>query len=87
MIEIQKGACISCKFRHSCCPYDYPWDEPCKHWKIGPCYSCIYNTEDEMTEEETLEWFKRGCDAEYPGGCKKYKRNWKKFFNIRKRIV
>lgn len=87
MNKILKGNCISCKFRHNC------WHHPasrrnrrCVHWKVGMCYSCIYNPE-EMTDEKELEWAKRGCEAEYPGGCRKYKRDWKKFFSIRKRIV
>ena len=32
-----------------------------------------------MPDEEFL---KRGCEAEYPGGCRKFERDWKKTFEF-----
>lgn len=70
-----RGICHTCDFRHSCCPYELPQDgKKCKHWKLGKCYTCKHlNDTDE-------NWFKRGCEAEYPGGCNNYKRDWRKLF-------
>ena len=63
--------CSDCDYRHACCPWINEVLEKrqgCKHWKLGGCYSCIFNT-DYVTDEE---WFKRGCETWYPGKCKKY---------------
>ena len=70
--------CSSCDSRHSCCPHNPHTDGRCKHWKLGHCYTCKFvNDNDDV-------WFARGCEAEYPSGCKKYKRNWKKTFEVLK---
>ena len=68
--------CGSCYFRHSCLrdlPIRY---EQCKHWKLGKCYTCKYK------DAPDEEWFKRGCESECFGGCKKYKRDWKKTWEL-----
>lgn len=72
MIKIIKGICSSCDFRHSCFIYNPSLDGCCKHWKLGKCYTCKFVDDDDNV------WFARGCETEYPGGCKKYKRNWKR---------
>lgn len=69
--------CGSCDFRHSYCRHNPPVG-CCKHWKLGKCYTCKFVDDDDNA------WFTRGCEAEYPSGCKKYKRNWKKTFEILK---
>ena len=76
MEKIVKGICHSCDFRHSCCPHCLPEDDNCKHWKLGKCYTCKFVDDDEDA------WFARGCEAECFSGCKKYKRDWKKNFEI-----
>lgn len=78
MEKIVKGICHSCDFRHSCCPHCPPEDDNCKHWKLGKCYTCKFVDDDEDS------WFARGCEAECFSGCRKYKRDWKKTFEILK---
>lgn len=79
MDEIIKGSCLSCFYRHRCCPHELPLEDNCKHWKIGKCYTCKF-----IDETDDNEWLERGCEAECFGGCKKYKRDWKKTFNLLK---
>jgi len=73
MPEIYKGDCHSCLYRHSCCPH--PIDEDCKYWKLGKCYTCKFVDDDD-------EWDARGCETWCFGGCKQYKRSWKKTFEL-----
>ena len=76
MPEIYKGDCHSCLYRHSCCPYPLLLEHDCKYWKLGKCYTCKFVDADED------EWYKRGCETWCFGGCKKYKRDWKKTFKL-----
>lgn len=70
--------CHWCQYRHGGCSYSQP--EPyCKEFKLGGCLSCKYHfpkNGKEFTEEETDQWFKRGCETFYPSSlyCKKRKR-------------
>ena len=74
MREVIKRNCHSCLYRHGGCDRKLPDSNGCKHWKLGKCYTCKFiNVDDD-------EWFKRGCETWCFGGCKKYKRNWKKTF-------
>lgn len=77
----RKGICHDCEYRHCSCDHPRPWEtnELCKHWRLGKCYMCKHYKED-MTEEETDEWFKRGCEGWFPTAkyCSKFKRDWKK---------
>lgn len=75
MYKIIKGSCHSCYYRHRYCP---PKDDICKHWKLGKCYTCKFVDDNEDA------WYERGCESECFGGCKKYKRNWKKTFELLK---
>lgn len=82
-MKIMRGICRTCKFRHRWCKafrhrhYKYPREDIfCKHWKLGKCYICKFV---DMPDEEFL---KRGCEAEYPGGCRKFERDWKKTFEF-----
>ena len=68
--------CHSCLFRH-CCRWDFnkmfpnapdEWDN-CKHWKLGKCYTCKF-VDDAYNNEDS--WFKRGCESECFGGCRRY---------------
>lgn len=77
--DIVRGICSSCQFRHSPCPHWSLSKEPCKHWKLGKCYTCKF------LDDSDEEWFKRGCESECLSGCGKYKRDWKRTFNILKR--
>lgn len=73
--------CHFCANRHGC-RYDfdkmfevrhgYMFKSECKHWRIGGCLFCKHLTD---TEEN---WFHRGCETWCFGGCKKFKRNWKR---------
>ena len=76
MGKIEKGTCMTCKFRHSCCPHDYPHGSRCKYWKRGKCYVCKF------VDAPDEDFFKRGCEAEYPSGCRKFERDWKKTFEL-----
>lgn len=78
MDKIVKGICHSCEFRHSCCPHWSLENDNCKHWKLGKCYTCKFVDDDDDA------WFKRGCEAECFSGCRKYKRDWKKTFELLK---
>jgi hypothetical protein len=79
MDKITKGICQTCDFRHSMCPHYIPLKKKdCKWWKLGQCYTCKFVDDDDDS------WFARGCECEYPSGCKKYKRDWKKTFEILK---
>ena len=77
-----KGICSDCEYRHCNCGFPKPWktNKLCKHWKLGGCYVCKYYKDGELTEEETDEWFRRGCEAWFPTKkyCSKFKRDWKK---------
>jgi hypothetical protein len=78
---INLGGCHSCYFRHRCRHDDEPpddWDCACKYYKIGKCYTCKFL---EASDEEFLE---RGCGTWCFGGCKKYKRDWKKTIQLLK---
>lgn len=80
---LKKGICHDCEYRHSSCSYLSPYktNELCKHWKLGKCYVCKYYKDSSlMTEEETDEWYKRGCEGWFPTAmyCKKFKRDWEK---------
>ena len=68
--------CVSCSFRHYYCPHfkNLPLKGECKHWKLGECYTCKYK---EVPDEEFI---KRGCELEFPSGCIKYTRDWKKIW-------
>lgn len=76
MNRYKEKTCHSCRYRHCCFKYEPPTDGDCKHWKMGDCYTCKFVDADEE------EWYKRGCECWCFGGCKKYKRNWKRFFEI-----
>ena len=76
---MNKKRCTSCLFRHGCFHELPPENEDCKHWKLGKCYTCKYYGVDDD------EWFKRGCETWCFSGCKKYKRNWKKIWELFKR--
>lgn len=79
MKDIFKGICHSCYFRHSCCPHcPPPLDCECDHWKLGKCYTCKFVDDDDDA------WFARGCETWCFAGCRKYKRDWKKTFEILK---
>ena len=72
--------CRTCDFRHGLCnSYPPPKTGDCSHWRLGQCYTCKY------FGAPGEEWFKRGCESEYPSGCKKYKRNWKAWFKYKLR--
>lgn len=79
MDEIIKGACHSCFYRHKLCHHEVPLEDNCKYWKLGKCYTCKF-----IDETDDNEWFKRGCEAECFGGCKKYQRDWGKTFELLK---
>lgn len=64
--------------RHSCCPYPHPTGGECKHWRMGKCYTCKFITASDD------DWFKRGCESECFSGCEKYKRDWKRTFELLK---
>lgn len=69
---LKKGICHDYEYKHSSCSYlsQYETNELCKHYKDSRL----------MTEEETDEWYKRGCEGWFPTAmyCKKFKRDWKK---------
>ena len=67
-----KKNCHSCLYRHKMCRHRPLKNDSCKHWKLGKCYTCKFLDANEN------EWYERGCEAECFGGCKKYKRDWKK---------
>ena len=78
MNRYNEKTCHSCRYRHSCCPYHPSMGGECKHWRMGKCYTCKFiNAPDD-------EWLKHGCEAECFGGCRKYKRNWKRTFELLK---
>lgn len=77
MDKIIKGSCHSCLYRHRFCRHEVMLENNCKHWKIGKCYTCKF-----IDETDDNEWLKRGCETECFGGCKKYKRDWKKTFQV-----
>lgn len=79
MTHIDRGECFSCYYRH-CCSREISFDEKCEHWKVGKCYTCKF-----VDETDQNKWLERGCEAECFGGCKKYKRDWKKTFELLKR--
>lgn len=79
--NILKGSCHSCDFRHSCCPHWTPDDKPCKHWKLGKCYTCKF------LDDTDEAWFKRGCESECFSGCNKYKRDFRKTLEIIKKFI
>ena len=81
MKEIIKGKCHSCDYRHSYCGHEIPFEGHCKHWKLGQCYTCKFVDDDDDA------WFKRGCEAECFSGCRKYKRDLKKTFELLKNRV
>ena len=62
--------CIQCQYRHGGCSHDWNNEvqDNCKEFKIGGCYSCkyYYGKYGEFTEQETDQWFKRGCEIWYP---------------------
>lgn len=65
--------CGSCYYRHKMCKRALPKNgSVCRHWRSGRCYSCkIANGSNEDLYDQY------GCEAEFPGGCKKYfKRDW-----------
>ena len=73
--------CHSCRFRHCCNRELPPLDEECRHWKLGDCYTCkFFDVDDD-------EWFKRGCETWCNGGCRKYRRNWKKSLEYLKHFL
>lgn len=67
--------CHSCKYRHGYCIHDEPVSY-CKDHILGGCYSCkyYYGRDGEFTEQETDQWFKRGCEIWCCSGCEKRKR-------------
>lgn len=67
--------CQSCRYRHGCDLPFPPQEVDCKHWKLGKCYTCKY------VDAPDDEWFPRGCETWCFGGCKKYKRDWRKTFD------
>ena len=76
MRKIKKGKCLTCKFRHSLCRHSYPEGGRCIHWRLGKCYVCKF------VDSRDGEFSKRGCEARYPSGCRKFERDWKKTFEI-----
>ena len=76
MDKIIKGICHSCYYRHRCCKHCPPKDDVCKYWKLGKCYTCKFVDDDEDA------WYKKGCESECFGGCRQYKRDWNKTFEI-----
>lgn len=68
--------CHSCIDRHNMCTHysDDVWDNGCKHWRLGLCYTCKFNS-DKITDDE---WFARGCETWCFGGCRKYRPYFKK---------
>ena len=62
--------CIQCQYRHGGCSHDWNNEvqDNCKEFKIGGCYSCkyYYGKYGEFTEQETDQWFKRGCEIWCP---------------------
>lgn len=74
--KIRKGEykCRWCRYRHCCHHYEpVPY---CKDFVLGGCYSCkyYYGRDEEFTEQETDQWFARGCEIWCCGGCEKRKR-------------
>lgn len=75
--NIRKGEyrCHWCRYRHGCF-YNDPISY-CKDFVRGGCYSCKYyygKNGKNFTEQETDQWFKRGCEIWCCGGCEKRKR-------------
>ena len=68
--------CHWCQYRHGGCPH---WNAVfyCKEFKLGGCYSCKYyhGKYGKLTEEETDQWFARGCEVFCPSSlyCNKRK--------------
>ena len=69
--------CHWCQFRHGGCPH---WDiiPYCREFRIGGCYSCKYHQgkNGKFSDEETDQWFRRGCEIWFPSSlwCEKRKR-------------
>ena len=78
MDKIIKGSCFSCYYRHRC-RHEATLDNTCKHWRLGKCYTCKF-----IDEPDDYEWYLRGCEMKCFGGCKKYKRDWGKTFELLK---
>lgn len=69
--------CHWCQYRYGGCNHKHPIPY-CKDFIIGGCYSCKYRygKNGELSELETDQWFKRGCETFYPSSlyCNKRKR-------------
>ena len=69
--------CHWCQYRHGGCSHNEikPY---CKEFKMGGCYSCkyYYGKFGELSDKETGQWFRRGCEAWFPSSlyCTKRKR-------------
>ena len=72
--------CHWCQYRHGGCSHDHDdkMSGNCKEFKIGGCYSCkyYYGKHGKLNEQETDQWFKRGCEIWCPSSlwCGKRKR-------------
>lgn len=69
--------CHWCQYRHGGCLHK-DIVEDCKDFKIGGCYSCkyFYGKNGKLNEQETDQWYKRGCETWFPSSlyCNKRKR-------------
>lgn len=70
------GKCHDCKNRHHCLRSVPNDDVLCPHWQLGKCFLCKYISADNEA------WYQRGCETWCCGGCRKFKRDWKKTFRI-----
>lgn len=70
--------CHWCQYRYGDCIHRHPVPY-CKDFKFGGCLSCKYTYGKNgryVTDEETDQWYKRGCETFYPSSlrCNKRKR-------------
>lgn len=71
-----KHTCKNCQYCHSNCSHSdfiLKTKLDCCIFKLGKCFTCIYSRSDRkknrLDSNETDEWYKRGCEIEYPSGC------------------
>ena len=72
--------CHWCQYRYSDCKYGFG-NKPnyCKDFVPGGCLTCKYHCGKNstiLTDEETDQWYRRGCNTFYPSSlrCKGRKR-------------
>ena len=74
---MMKYKCHRCQYRHGGCSHS-DTGRNCKEFRIGGCYSCKYyhGKNGKLSEQETDQWFRRGCEIYFPSSlcCTKRKR-------------